>query len=148
VTAAGTQRISAGSSGCAPATTYHYRLVAPTSGGTAQTSDATFTTPAAAPDVATGIASGVTSASATLAGLVTPNGLPTTYQFWYGPTTSYGSATAPVTAGSGVSAQAVAALLTELRAHTTYHYKLVATNGAGLQIGADGTFTTAAIDQR
>jgi hypothetical protein len=110
-----------------------------------QTSDATFITLPTAPDASTQASSAVTSSAATLAGLVTPNGATTTYQFWYGPSTSYGSATPRAGAGAGTSAEPVTATLNGLRPNTTYHYELIATNSAGVLAGGDRTFTTGAI---
>ena len=103
--------------------------------------------PPQAPTVTTGSATGVTSAAATIAGTVNPNGLASTYHFEYGTTTSYGSV-APVpdgSAGSGTTATAVSANLSGLTASTTYHFRLVASNSAGTTNGADATFTTSPV---
>jgi hypothetical protein len=97
---------------------------------------------AQAPTATTGSASGVTSAGATLAGTVTPNGQATTYAFDYGTSSAYGSSTATASAGSGSSAVAAHATLTGLRPGTTYHYRLVASNASGTAAGHDETFTT------
>jgi hypothetical protein len=105
--------------------------------------DNTFTTQAAVPPtVFTGGASNLTLTSATIAGLVNPNGTATTASFEYGTTTQYGS-TAPVPdPGSGISPVDVTANLSNLLTGTTYHYRLVATNAGGTTLGTDGTFTT------
>ena len=42
-----------------------------------------------------------------------------------------------------MGSQPVSILLQNLSPGTTYHYRLVATNGGGTAYGADGTFTTA-----
>jgi hypothetical protein len=96
-----------------------------------------------APAATTGPASALTDHSAALSGSVNANGAPTSYRFEYGPTTAYGSSTPTVGAGSGTGAVAAAATLTGLSPATTYHYRLVATNGGGATKGTDQTFTTA-----
>jgi streptogramin lyase len=102
--------------------------------------------PAAAPSVVTGSSSAVGTTSAAVSGSVNPNGQATTYHFEYGTSTSYGSqAPAPPDpgAGSGTTSQPVSANLTDLSPSATYHYRLVATNASGTQLGSDGTFMTA-----
>src|SRR5512146_2354281 len=91
-------------------TTYHYRVVAVNATGTTRGSDASFST-FAAPSASTGSASNVTVSSATLTGTVDPNGRPTSWQFEYGTSTSYGSTTAARSAGSGSSSVDVSAEL-------------------------------------
>ncbi|BCM88804.1 hypothetical protein IAD21_00646 [Abditibacteriota bacterium] len=98
---------------------------------------------ASAPVVTTGAATALTVSSATLNGTVNPGGDTTTAQFQYGLTTSYGS-TAPVTLSpnDGTTAQNVSATVNALAPHTTYHYRLSATNNQGTTNGSDATFTT------
>jgi hypothetical protein len=36
----------------------------------------------------------------------------------------------------------IAASITSLTTHTTYHFRIVATNSAGTRMGSDKTFTT------
>jgi hypothetical protein len=127
--------------GLAPGTSYHYRVVAANSSGTAHGADGIFTT-AAAPAVVTGAASDVSVTSARLAGTVDPNGRATTWYFEYGTSTSYGSKTSDKSAGSGTSAADVAASVSGLARGRTYHYRLVATSDAGTTRGADRTFAT------
>lgn len=122
-------------------TTYHYRVVAVNATGTARGSDATFST-FAAPAASTGSAANVTASSATLAGRVDPSGRPTSWQFEYGTSTSYGSTTPARSAGSGSSSVDVSAELSGLSPARTYHYRLVATSDAGVSRGADKTFST------
>ena len=62
----------------------------------------------------------------------------------YGTSTSYGSQSASAGVGSGSANVAVSRALSGLAAGTTYHYRVVATNGAGTSRGADGIFTTLA----
>jgi phosphodiesterase/alkaline phosphatase D-like protein len=129
-------------SGLSPGRTYHVRLVASNAGGKTTGVDATVVTtgPAA---VRTGSATGVGYSNATLTGTVTPNGHSTTYYFQYGTSTKYGSTTPKHGAGSGLAARSVSAAISGLAAGTTYHYRLVATSGAGTVVGADTAFSTA-----
>jgi hypothetical protein len=88
---------------------------------------------AASPTVSARPATKIDDTSAVLHGTVNPNGLATTYQFHYGPTTALG-AVVPVTAasaGAGATAVAVAARTGGLSPDTTYYYQLVASNSAG-----------------
>ena len=130
-------------SGLTASTTYHYRLVATSPGGTTYGQDATFaTTPTPAPAVTTGTATSVSFASASLTGSVDPEGVPTTYYFQYGDTLAYGAKTAVESAASGTASQAVSAPIAGLASATTYHYRLVATSAGGTVVGADATLTT------
>jgi hypothetical protein len=97
---------------------------------------------ASAPTAITGPVTSVGPTTATLTGTVNPNGQATTRYFEYGTSTSYGAKTSSVSAGSGTTNVEVSAAVTGLRAGTTYHYRLVATSGAGTSRGADGIFTT------
>ena len=94
------------------------------------------------PGVRTGTATDVRDTSVRLRGTVTPNGQETTYRFEYGRTTAYGSRTQSLGADDGVTPRDVAQTVRGLRPDTTYHYRLIATNGSDTTPGADGTFTT------
>jgi hypothetical protein len=102
---------------------------------------------AATPGATTGAASNVTSTSATVSGTVSPNKEDTTYQFEYGLTTTYGTSTPTQGPVKGNTGKSVNAGLAQLTPSTTYHYRLVATNGSGTTPGADMTFTTLAAGQ-
>ena len=95
------------------------------------------------PVVTTGAATDVTSTSANMNGTVNPNGSSTSAHFEFGTTTSYGSSTPPINAGSDNSDHPEPGSATNLQPNTTYHYRLVATNSAGTTNGADRTFKTA-----
>jgi hypothetical protein len=99
---------------------------------------------ATAPTAFTGPVTSVAPATATVSGSVNPNGTPTTWYVEYGTSTTYGTKTTAVSAGSGTSAVAVSASLTALKPGTTYHYRFVATSTAGTGHGADGILTTSA----
>lgn len=133
----------------APDSTYHYRIVATSAGGTTYGADETFTTTAPesyapAPTATTGGAGNVLASAATLAGTVNSGGEETEYRFEYGTTVYYGAvAPAGGEVGAGASSQTVSATLTTLQPDTTYHYRLVANNAGGVAYGEDMTFTTA-----
>jgi hypothetical protein len=140
-TATTPQPEAAGISGLQAGHTYHFRIFASSDAGTSTGKDATFKA-SSAPTVITGDVTSVTPTSATLRGAVTPNGLSTTWWFEYGTSTHYGSKSSNQSAGSGSSARAVAAGVKNLRAATTYHYRLVAQNSSGRVAGGDRTFST------
>ena len=139
----GSVAVSSTLTGLAPATIYHYRLVATNGSGTTPGSDATFTTAMAAPTVTDSPASTVTGNSAVLNAGVNPNGDATNYVFQYGFSSSYGMQTASASAGSGTTPSHLSATVHNLSPGTTYHFRLLATNALGSTGGADTTFTTA-----
>jgi hypothetical protein len=83
----------------------------------------------------------VTTSSGTLNGSLDPHGLTTTVSFQYGTTTSYGSATA-MQSQTGNTYRNITANINGLTPHTTYHFRMVATNAGGTRMGSDRTFTT------
>lgn len=134
--------ISANLSGLTNGTTYHYRVIASNAFGTTRGSDQIFTTPGTPPTASTGGPGSITQSAATIRGLVNAHGHSTTYQFEYGTTTAYGSATPSQSAGSGTTPLHLSARLSGLTAATTYHYRIVASNGFGTTRGSDQIFTT------
>ncbi|MHB8658801.1 MAG: hypothetical protein ACYC91_12760 [Solirubrobacteraceae bacterium] len=144
----GTKSVSAASTltGLPPSLTYHYRLVAISAGGTALGADATFATETP-PKVATGSASNLGTASATLNGIVNPNGVPTQYYFQFGTSALYGLQTPPAAAGSSTASVAVHSSVSALVDHTVYHYRIVAVSLGGTSYGTDRTFRTGATSQ-
>jgi hypothetical protein len=139
--------VSQGIGGLQAGTAYHYRLVANGPGGSDVAGpDRTFTTsPVPAPLVSTGAASGVTRGEASLSGVVDPRGWGTSYRFEYGTSAAYGSSwpTVDTSLGAFTEAQAVTVTVENLQPGTTYHYRIVASNGGGISYGPDMTFTTA-----
>jgi phosphodiesterase/alkaline phosphatase D-like protein len=130
--------------GLSTGTIYHYRVVATNSSGTTDGNDQTFATTAApAPTVVTGAAASVKPKSATLTGMVTPNGAATTYEFEYGTSTSYGSQTPRRYAGAGSNGVPAMIRVGGLTPGQAYHFRLVATNSSGTTDGDDQTFTAA-----
>jgi hypothetical protein len=103
---------------------------------------ATAPPPPKPPSVYTGYASPASASSTTIRARINPHGLATEYHFEYGPTTAYGSQTASATAGSGTRESLLAQAITGLEAYTTYHYRAIATNSAGMTVGQDATFKT------
>jgi trimeric autotransporter adhesin len=137
------QAVGANVSGLTANTSYHFRVVASNAAGTTMGSDRTFTTLTATgpPVVITNAATSVTTSSGTLNGSLDPHGLTTTVFFQYGTTTNYGSATA-MQSQTGNTYRNITANISGLTTHTTYHFRMVATNGAGTRMGGDRTFTT------
>jgi hypothetical protein len=135
--------ISANISSLTASTTYHFQVVATNSSGTTYGSDQTFTTLSATgpPVVTTNPATNATSSSATLNGSVDPHGLSTVVYFQYGTTTSYGSTTA-MQSHTGNTYLNISANISGVTTHTTYHFRIVATNSAGTRSGSDRTFIT------
>ena len=103
-------------------------------------------TPSSPPGVITQAATAITSTTATLNGLVNPNGLSTNYQFYWGtdPSTPYGLGLTG--AGSGTSNEAETGSLTGLTPATTYYFVLAAESAAGNVDGYMLSFTTAGIN--
>jgi len=97
---------------------------------------------AAAPTATTGPATAIGATTATVTGSVVPGGQATTWYVQYGTSTSYGSQTAKANAGSGTATVNITSNLASLKAGATYHYRVVATNGAGTAHGSDAVFTT------
>jgi hypothetical protein len=102
--------------------------------------------PVPVPDATTGSPDEVAETTAVLQGSVNPHGLPTTYQFEYGTTASYGATEPlpPSSAGSSKQSVAVGVSIGGLAPDTTYHYRLSATNEKGTTVGLDRTFSTIA----
>jgi uncharacterized delta-60 repeat protein len=126
-------------------TTYHYRISATNSGGTAVGNDLTFTTLPDPPLSVTSSANTITNTSATLAGTVNPNNRSTSVYFQFGTDTLYGNSTSPQNIAAGSSNVNVIAPISGLAFNTTYHYRMVAQNAGGTAYGSDVTFTTTAI---
>jgi len=137
------RNITANISGLSASTVYHFRIVATNSAGTTFGGDRTFTTLSAtgAPVVTSNPATNVAISSATLNGSLDPHGLTTAVFFRWGTTTSYGHTTA-MQSHTGNTYRNIAANISGLSTHTTYHFRIVATNSAGTKLGTDRTFTT------
>jgi hypothetical protein len=133
--------------GLAPGTTYHYAVVAYNGNATTTGPEAMFKTvpaePPTPPLVGTQSAQFVNENSAVIEAEINSGGAETTYAVQYGTSTAYGSSTpGPTTLAPSTSAQGTITALTGLSPGTTYHYRIVASNGAGTGYGPDATFTT------
>jgi hypothetical protein len=89
----------------------------------------------------TGAPTDVTATSATLNGVVTPNGEDTKYVFLYG-TRRYEGHTDVASAGAGADPVPVSVPAAGLTAATSYHVRLIAYNRDGFDIGHDVAFAT------
>jgi uncharacterized protein YegP (UPF0339 family) len=133
--------VSAGITGLAENTTYHFRLVAANSGGSYAGSDVTFTT-LSPPVVDAAYTSNLTESSVDLNAEINPKGFDSTYHFEWGTSTGYGNSVPVPDAdiGSGTSDVPVSQHVSGLSANTTYHWRVVATNSIGTTEGQDHTF--------
>ncbi len=136
-------------SGLTPSTTYYYCAIVSSSTGTALGTVRAFTTPSA-PSVATLAATPVTATSATLNASIDPNGFATTGWFRFSTTspgacnTTFGSATATVSLGSGTTAAPLSTNITALSPATTYYFCAIAQSAFGTTLGEVLAFTTPA----
>ncbi|MBF0377940.1 MAG: DUF1566 domain-containing protein [Desulfamplus sp.] len=92
------------------------------------------------PTVLTGITNPSPPNSTTFNGSINPNGLDTIYYFEYGTTSAYGYITSTQNTGVSTSFISVAINHSGLDPNKIYHYRLVANNSAGNQIGDDKKF--------
>ena len=133
--------VSATLTGLSDGLSYHYRLVAQNGYGTTYGYDYTLSTaPPSAPTVSSAGAS-ANGQTATLTGVVDPEGGATTHWFNYGTTRALNRHTASQTV-SGSTNTDVSAVLSGLAAHTTYYYQLVASNAGGNAASAIQSFQT------
>lgn len=85
----------------------------------------------------------ISTTNATLNGMVTPRGLATVGWFEWGPDSSYGQSTSPVSVGSSSNVVVyVSAPIEGLLSDATYRCRLVASNSAGITYGWERRFTT------
>src|SRR6185369_14515598 len=94
------------------------------------------------PLVTTTAASNTGGTNATLNASINPGGGATTYYFEYGATTSYGNTTATNSLAAGTSPVSRNSTINGLFPVSTYHYRIVASNSAGVNRGSDISFTT------
>jgi hypothetical protein len=156
-----------------PETTYGYWVVAKNSAGTVESSRVfkTLAANTAPPSIGSESVSNITEHNATLEAQIDPNGLETAYEFQIDTNASYNytksacplgecdaiSAGEPlpaglvepepeyIPAGSGDHSVSLdlASIGATLQPGTTYHYRVIASNGSGPEVqGPDQTFTT------
>jgi len=102
---------------------------------------------AVAPTITSTSASAVTTKAALLEAEINPEGEATTYHFEYGLADCASSACTSIpvpngNVGSGSSAVKVTKEIAGLSPGTTYHFRVLATNGSGTTPGPDKSFTT------
>jgi hypothetical protein len=139
-------------SGLDPYSTYHYRIVATGGSGTSYGEDQVFTTPPGIPTVRGERVTEVHSDRAILHGEVRANGISTTYDFEYvddqhfqqnGFSDALVVPATPVEVGRGKTFRTAQVTLDGIAPGTTYHYRLVGANSAGVGVsGAEKTFRT------
>lgn len=136
------QQVVVGLSGLRPGTTYHYRLVAASFGGSSISPTLSFNTPNVPRiDAVTAAATGETTA--TVEGVINPGFGATTYHVEYGLTGSYGSRTPETLLGAaGGTGIPVRVDIAGLRPGALYHARLIASNAEGMVQGPDATLTT------
>ncbi|HEY3828267.1 MAG TPA: hypothetical protein VGL57_03625 [Solirubrobacteraceae bacterium] len=150
----GPMRVTVEASGLQADTTYRYRLAARNaageSSGTGPGQEGTFTTtPGAVPSVLTGLASAISATSATVSGMVDPDGRAATYTFelgvYEGAATRYGVVFSGP-AGTETTPTTETLSLTGLQPGTTYAYRIAVKSGytpAGEPVlGESALFTT------
>jgi len=123
-----------------PGVRYHVRVIASNADGTSTGADRSFKTklPPAKPPAVLGTAPFSPNATGvTFTASLNPGGAATTYRFQYGTSTAYGLETFGKTIGAGVVPQSVSFRINSLASHTTYHFRVVASNRAGTTFGPD-----------
>ncbi len=103
-----------------------------------------FALQASTPTASTGAPTQLTSAGATLNGIVLPNGLAASAYFEWGPSTTYGRSTATNAVPASTGSASVAVAVSSLGPVTAWHYRLVTSGAGGVARGADQSFTTLA----
>jgi hypothetical protein len=119
---------------------YHYRVVASNSEGTATGPGQTFETLPAA-YLESEYSTDVASSSATLDAQVNPLESSTEYRIEYGTSAAYEHVLGGK-AGEGAASVVIGGHVQELSPGTNYHYRIVLRNELGTVEGADRTFTT------
>jgi hypothetical protein len=144
---AGTTRrdVAARIAGLTPGVRYHFRVVAANADGTTVGTDRSFRTalpPATPPAVLATAPFAPYANSVTLTAELNPGAAETTYRFQFGTTTAYGQETLRRTLAAGVLPRSVRIAVSGLRARTSYHFRVVASNRAGTTFGPDVAFRT------
>jgi len=129
--------------GLTPGVDYRFRLAATNSLGTSFGTVDIFHTPVK-PLIESVSVEGVGTDNADLSAVINPKGGPTTYKVEFGTTSAYGqsSPTAVVGSEGDESPHTVSVHVAGLTSGTAYHFRFVATNGAGTTEGVDTPFAT------
>jgi len=129
--------------GLKPLETYHYRIVGVNSAGTAFGKDTFFTTNSEFAVVKTNDAINIGTTTAKLKGNINPKNSSTIAYFQYGKTPAYGDSIFIIEGIlNGMSPSPVTTNLSGLEMNTTYHFRLVAINSAGISYGENKFFKT------
>ncbi|HEX7289546.1 MAG TPA: fibronectin type III domain-containing protein [Conexibacter sp.] len=139
------RRVTFRLTGLTPGVRYHFRVIASNADGTSSGADRSFKTrlPAAKPPTVLGTAPfGPSANGVTFTALLNPGAATTTYRFQYGTSTAYGLETFGKSLGASVLAQSVSFRVNSLAPHTTYHFRVVASNRAGTTFGPDAIAQT------
>jgi hypothetical protein len=137
-----TVAVSDGLSGLLPGTLYFFRVAATNGAGAATGGTLTFTTSLLVPIVSVSPPTSVNWKSATLNGLVNPNGAATACWFEYGLSTNYGSVTPAIKLAGGTTGVPVSAPISGLVAGYQYHFRLAASNVVAKVDSGDALFQT------
>jgi hypothetical protein len=134
------KRVTFRLTGLTPGVRYHFRVIASNADGTSTGADRSFKTklPPAKPPTVLGTAPFSPSANGvTFTALLNPGGATTTYRFQYGTSTAYGLETFGKSVAAGVQPVSVSFRINSLAPHTSYHFRVVASNRAGTTFGPD-----------
>jgi len=139
-----TNNLSKPLTGLTPGTSYSYKIVVVTSGGTVTSNTTTFI-PLSAPVPVTTAATSLTSTSATINGTVDLNGsTATSSQFCWAPTSTFNSACTSIDTltqtSNKTSTNTLSSPLTGLTPGTSYSYKIVVVTAAGTFTSNTTTF--------
>jgi hypothetical protein len=142
---AGPTREAVTLSGLKAGSTYHFRVVAKNAQAPTgvHSEDKTFAT--LGPPVISEVgAAAITETSAKIEFTLAPAGAETTYEVEYGLTEAYGQKSAPAKLAGAAGPTRESVTLSGLKAHSTYHFRVVAKNAQapGGVASADMTFVT------
>ena len=127
-----------------PGNTYYFRANATSLAGTANGAITSFVTLGGLPIVASGVATAITSDSATLSGTVGANSVATQAFFQYSRVADFSILDGTVIAGdvTGSETASLTTPITGLEPGVIYYWRIAATNAAGTAVGVTQSFAT------
>ncbi len=129
--------------GLLPNTSYHYRIVASTTGGVVNGSEMTFQTTLPAPAITGATASGIADTSAQIGATIQGYGASTMAHVEYGTSSlAMDQETESVQVGISANPNTFLQSLTDLIPGTTYYFRVAATNSVGTSYSSTGSFKT------